>query len=123
MQVGMGLGTLDDCALTVLATVISRPTPDRAVIDAGSKALAADTCAAPGHGHVVEYPEAVVTKLNEEHGVIDLSACGAKPEVGDRIRVIPNHVCVVSNLFETVHLIRGDQVEQTVPVAARGKLG
>ncbi|MEQ8295724.1 MAG: D-TA family PLP-dependent enzyme [Nitratireductor sp.] len=122
MQVSLGLGTLEDCALTVLATVVSRPTPDRAVLDTGSKALAADRCDAPGHGHIVEYPQAVVTGLSEEHAVVDLSGCIEKPAVGDKVRVIPNHVCVVSNLFDAVHLIDGQEVIARVPVAARGRV-
>ncbi len=125
MQTGAGRGSLDDCALTVLATVVSRPTPDRAVLDTGSKALAMDASGHPdfpGHGHLVEYPGAVIISLSEEHGVVDVSACASKPEVGDRVRVIPNHVCVVSNLFEAVNLVSGDDVVETVPVAARGKL-
>ncbi len=121
MQVAGGLGSLEDCALTVLATVVSRPTPDRAVLDAGSKALAADVCAAPGHGHIVEYPDAIVEKLSEEHAVVDLSACGARPEVGERVRIIPNHVCVVSNLFDRAYLLDEGAVADVVDIAARGK--
>jgi D-serine deaminase-like pyridoxal phosphate-dependent protein len=122
MQVAFGHGTLSDCALTVLATVVSRPTPTRAVIDAGSKALAADIAPVPGHGHVVDYPDAVVTSLSEEHGVLDLSACPTRPEIGERVRVIPNHACVVSNLHDTVHLVRGEEVVATEPVTSRGRL-
>lgn len=122
MQVGWGHGTLEDCALTVLATVVSRPTPTRAVIDAGSKALAADTAPLPGHGHIVEYPDAVVTSLSEEHGVLDLSACASQPRIGDRVRVIPNHACVVSNLHDVVHLTRGGRLVATEPVTSRGRL-
>ncbi|MBX9461635.1 MAG: D-TA family PLP-dependent enzyme [Aquamicrobium sp.] len=122
MQVAFGHGTLEDCALTVLATVVSRPTPDRAVLDTGSKALAADMAPVPGHGHIVEYPDAVITTLNEEHGIVDLSACAIKPEIGEKVRIIPNHVCVVSNLFDVVNLTDGEIVLETVPVAARGKL-
>lgn len=122
MQVALGHGTLDDCALTVLATVVSRPTADRAVIDAGSKALAADLAPVPGHGHIVEYPDAVIATLSEEHGVVDLSKCAAKPEIGDKLRIIPNHVCVVSNLFDVVNLTEGEMVSETLPVAARGRL-
>jgi D-serine deaminase-like pyridoxal phosphate-dependent protein len=123
MQVGWGHGTLDDCALTVKATVVSRPTPDRAVLDTGSKALAADPVPAPatGHGHIVEYPGAVVTGLSEEHAVVDLSACAEKPQVGETVRVIPNHACVVTNLFDRVHLIRGETVEEVAPVTSRGR--
>ncbi|OSQ55728.1 alanine racemase [Marivita cryptomonadis] len=124
MQVAWGHGTLDDCALTVKATVVSRPTPDRAVLDTGSKALAADPVPAPlrGHGHIVEYPDALVHSLSEEHAVVDLSACDTRPDIGDTLRVIPNHACVVSNLYDRVYLIRGDQVEREAEVTSRGKL-
>lgn len=122
MQVAFGLGSLEDCALTVLATVVSRPTETRAVLDTGSKALAADICAAPGYGHIVEYPQAVITALSEEHAVVDLSACFSKPKIGDKVRIIPNHVCVVSNLFDEVNLAQGDEIVATKPVAARGLL-
>lgn len=122
MQVSFGHGTLDDCALTVLATVVSRPTADRVVLDSGSKALAADICAAPGHGHIVEYPDAVITALSEEHAVVDVSGCASKPAIGEKVRVIPNHVCVVSNLFDTVHLVEDGEVLERLPVAARGRV-
>ena len=122
MQVGWGHGTLEDCALTVKATVVSRPEPDRAVIDAGSKALAADLSEAPGHGHVVEYPGAILARLSEEHGVLDLTACSARPEIGEAVRIVPNHACVVSNLFDRVHLIRGTTVEEVADVTSRGAL-
>jgi D-serine deaminase-like pyridoxal phosphate-dependent protein len=123
MQVAFGLGGWEDCALTVLATVVSRPTPTRAILDAGSKALAADLCALPGHGRIVDYPEAVITGLSEEHGHVDLTACHVRPAVGDRVRVIPNHACVVTNLFDRVHLVRGTQVEEVAAVTSRGRLG
>lgn len=122
MQVSFGLGTLDDCALTVLSTVVSRPTESRAVLDAGSKALAADLCEFPGHGYIVEHPGAVLARLSEEHGVVDLSGSGSQPAVGEKVRVIPNHVCVVSNLFERVHLVRDGEVVEELPAAARGRL-
>jgi D-serine deaminase-like pyridoxal phosphate-dependent protein len=124
MQVALGHGTLEDCALTVKATVVSRPTPARAVLDAGSKALAADPVPPPftGHGHLVEYPAAVVTALSEEHAVVDLTACDARPRIGEAVRVIPNHACVVTNLFDEVHLVRGDRVEEIARVTSRGKL-
>lgn len=122
MQVAFGHGTLDDCALSVLATVVSRPTDSRAVLDTGSKALAADTCPLPGHGHILEYPGAVITLLNEEHAIVDVSACSRRPAIGDRVRIIPNHVCVVSNLFDQVHLIDQGAFVGTEAVAARGKL-
>lgn len=123
MQVRAGNSTFDDCALTVLATVVSRPATDRAVLDAGSKALAMDVYGLLGHGLVTEFPDAVLAGLSEEHGVMDLRAVsGRQPAIGDRVRIIPNHVCPVSNLFDRVALCRGDEVEAMVPVAARGRV-
>ena len=120
-QVAKGVGTLDDCALTVLATVVSRPTENRAIIDAGSKALTSDTLGMDGFGYIVGYPDARIVGLSEEHGTIDLSG-SKKPAIGERLRIIPNHACVVSNLFDNVTLISGDEVVETVPVAARGRV-
>jgi D-serine deaminase-like pyridoxal phosphate-dependent protein len=122
MQVAWGHGTLEDCAMTVKATVVSRPRPDRAVLDCGSKALAADLSQSDGHGHLTAYPDAVITRLTEEHAVVDLSSSDARPEIGETVWVIPNHACVVSNLFDFVYLVRGaDQVEK-VMVTSRGAL-
>jgi D-serine deaminase-like pyridoxal phosphate-dependent protein len=113
---------LEDCALHVRATVVSRPTADRAIIDAGSKALTSDPAAgAEGHGTLLEYPEARVPQLNEEHGYVDLSACGARPEVGEPVTVLPNHACGATNLYDEVVVHRGDRVVAVWPVAARGK--
>jgi D-serine deaminase-like pyridoxal phosphate-dependent protein len=121
-QVAKGVGSLDDCALTVLTTVVSRPTADRAILDAGSKTLTSDTLGMTGFGLITAYPEAAITGLSEEHGHVDLSASAAKPAIGERVRVVPNHACVVSNLFDTVYLVSGDAVVDAVPVAARGRV-
>ena len=121
-QVAKGVGGFEDCALTVLATVVSRPTEDRAIIDAGSKSLTSDLLGMTGFGLIEAYPEAVIVGLSEEHGTIDLSNCTTKPRIGDKLRIIPNHACVVSNLFDTVTLISGDAVVETVKVDARGRV-
>ena len=120
--VAKGVGTVEDCALTVLATVVSHPVADRAILDAGSKALSSDTLGQPDFGEIVGHPGARVTGLSEEHGTVSLSG-GAALAVGDRVRVLPNHACVVSNLFDNVHLVSGEQVIDILPVAARGRLG
>jgi D-serine deaminase-like pyridoxal phosphate-dependent protein len=120
-QVANGAATLEDCALTVLATVVSRPTPTRAVIDAGSKSLSSDLLGMEGFG-VIYDTDVQVTSLSEEHGVITLPEPSGQPRVGDKLRILPNHACVVSNLFDRVHLIRGDALVETVPVAARGRV-
>jgi D-serine deaminase-like pyridoxal phosphate-dependent protein len=122
--VGSGTATLDECALHVQATVISRPTEDRAVIDAGSKTLSSDLIRpeyGQGYGLVLEYPEAIIKKLNEEHGIIDISACRTKPQIGEVVRILPNHVCVVTNLHDEVVVHRNGVVEGVWPVWARGK--
>ena len=111
-----------DCALVVAATVVSRPTPDRAIIDAGSKALSSDLLGLTGYGLIPDYPDAVITGLSEEHGHIDLSACTRRPEIGDIIHIVPNHACVVTNLFDRVHLHRGGSEVEAVPVDARGRV-
>ncbi len=120
-QVAKGVGTAADCALTVLTTVVSHPTPDRAILDAGSKALSSDTLGQPDFGEIPTLPRARVTGLSEEHGTVTLN--GESVAVGDRLRVLPNHACVVSNLFDVVHLVQGDRVIDILPVAARGRLG
>jgi D-serine deaminase-like pyridoxal phosphate-dependent protein len=120
--VSAGAATWDDCAMYVRATVVSRPAPDRAILDAGSKVLTREQYSVKDFGRVVEYPDAVVVNLNEEHGVLDLTSCQTRPDVGDVVNVIPNHCCVVSNMVDEVYGIRGDAVEIVWPVAARGKV-
>lgn len=122
MMVASGVATWDDCAMRVRATVVGRPTDDRAVIDAGTKVLTSDQYYVTGYGHVIEYPGAVISGLSEEHGVVDLSACGDRPSIGEIVHVVPNHCCVVSNMVDEVYGIRGDRVEQVWRVAARGRV-
>lgn len=121
-QVGKGAARADDCALTVLATVVSHPTPTRAVLDAGSKALSSDLLGLPDHGELVGISGARITGLSEEHAKVELGD-GARLEIGQRVRVLPDHACVVSNLFDEVYLISGDTVVDVLPVAARGRMG
>lgn len=115
-----GAVTLDTCALRILTTIVSRPTPERGILDAGSKSLSMDLHGLDGYGYICEYPDARIYALTEEHGHVDFSACARKPEIGERLSVIPNHCCPVTNLFDEVVGIRRDQVEVTWQVAARG---
>jgi D-serine deaminase-like pyridoxal phosphate-dependent protein len=122
-QVAAGAASYDDCALTVLATVVSHPTSGRAIIDAGSKALTSDLLGLVGHGYIPAYPETKIVGLSEEHGTLDVSGCvGGGPVIGEQIAIIPNHCCPVTNLFDHVHLVRGGQLVETVAVAARGRV-
>lgn len=111
---------LEDCALKLITTVVSRPTADRGILDGGSKALSSDMLGVEGYGLILEYPEARVYGLSEEHGHVDFSQCQRKPSIGERVTVIPNHCCAVSNLFSQVVGVRGEEVEVVWPVAGRG---
>jgi len=114
-----GAVTLDTCALRVYATVVSRPTPERGILDAGSKSLSSDLHGLDGYGYICEYPDAKIYALSEEHGHVDFSACEHKPEIGERVSIIPNHCCTVTCQFDEVVGARGDQVEVIWKVAAR----
>lgn len=121
--VAAGAARLEDCALHVHVTVVSTPERGRAVIDAGSKTLTSDLVApeaGAGYGLVLEHPEAVITALSEEHGVLDVPRCEHAPRIGDRLRIVPNHVCPVSNLHDHVHVHRGGALYGAWPVVARG---
>ena len=112
---------VQDLAMHVLATVVSRPTADRAVLDAGSKALTSDLLGFADFGEVESLPGARIVSLSEEHAVVDLSACtGARPAVGDQVWVIPNHTCVISNLNDRMVFHRNGIVTRVEPLAARG---
>jgi D-serine deaminase-like pyridoxal phosphate-dependent protein len=129
-QVGLGAASFDDCAMTVLATVVSRPAADRIVLDCGSKVLAADQARGfdrpTGYGAVLTPSGRVearlsIERLSEEHAVVRVSGTTTlRP--GDRVRVLPNHACVVANLVDQVHLVDGDRIVETLEVAARGKV-
>ena len=110
-----------DCAMQILTTIVARPTHDRAIVDAGSKALTSDLLGFEDYGLIVEHPDARIILLSEEHGTIDLSNCtGKRPEIGDVVRIIPNHTCVVSNLFDQMVFHRDGHVTKKADVAARG---
>ena len=115
----------DDCAFTVLATVVSTAVPGQAVIDAGSKALGREPLRGvdgEGWGALLDRPEVTVTRMSEEHGILDLGDTDWKPEVGELVRVVPNHVCYVVALFDTIYGVRNDDtVETEWAVQARGR--
>ena len=115
-----GAITLDQCAMRVITTVMSRPTADRGVLDGGGKALSYDGMKQGGHGYIIEYPEAHIYGLSEEHAHTDFSKCTSKPQVGERVSIIPPHCCLVTNLFNQIVGVRGDQVEVVWPVTCRG---
>jgi D-serine deaminase-like pyridoxal phosphate-dependent protein len=119
-QVCLGAARFEDCALTILATVVSVPEPRRAVVDAGSKTLSSDPLRprAVGHGLVLGR-QSRIARLSEEHGVIAVED-GESFRVGERVRILPNHACIVSNLHDRLVAVRKGRVAGQITVAARG---
>jgi D-serine deaminase-like pyridoxal phosphate-dependent protein len=122
MQVAAGVAGWDDCALTIYSTVVSRAAPERGILDAGSKTLTSDSGGLDGYGLILEHPEARIARFAEEHGFLDLTRSNTRPKVGDVVRIVPNHVCVVVNMMDEVVMVRGEEIVGVLPVAARGKL-
>lgn len=126
MQMTAGACTADDCALTVLSTVVSCPSPDRAILDAGSKCLSSDfhhmTERMLGYGYIKGSRGTLVSRLSEEHGVVDLTQADRSLAIGDRVEIIPNHACAALNLWDVLHGVRDGEVETVWPVLARGKV-
>ena len=123
-KIELGVATEATCALTVLATVVSVPDDDRAVIDAGAKTLTTDLVHSnpeSGYGFVKDFPDARIVRLSEEHGIVSLPDAWERLYVGRQIEIIPNHVCPVVNLADTIYLMRNGRCEREIPVAARGK--
>lgn len=119
-----GACTLDEVALKVVCTIISDAVPDKCVLDGGTKTFTSDRNGPrpdSGHGYLPKYPGAKVVRLSEEHGEVDLSQCAMRPRLGERVEVIPNHVCPCVNLHDAFWLRDGDQL-QRLPVDARGRI-
>lgn len=120
-----GFCTIEDCAARIECTVVSTAVPRQFVIDAGSKTLTSDRCTPAldsGHGLIMEYPHARIVKLSEEHGQVTLGEDGKCPRVGDRVTVIPNHICPCVNLQDVVYWRTADGALQPLPIDARGRL-
>jgi len=113
-------GGLDACALWVEVTVVSDAVPGQIVIDAGSKTLTSDSHDDGGHGVIVEWPDADLRMINEEHGYVDVSGREDRPAVGDHVHVIPNHACGCVNLHDGLLGVRDGVVESVIRVSARG---
>src|SRR5215211_7868540 len=122
MMLACGAAGMDDLALHVVATIVSRAGPERGIVDAGSKTLTSDTGGLEGHGLILEHPEAKIARFAEEHGFLDLTKCNDRPKVGDVVRIVPNHVCVVVNMVDRLVATRGDEIVGELPVVARGKI-
>jgi len=124
---GHAIGTLDRCAATVLASVISRPTAERVILDVGAKGITMQErtkgiCATPGKGTIKEYPDVHIFGVYDEHTIIYNKAFRDQVNVGDKVRIIPVHICPVCNLYDSAVLISGDEVVDEIPILCRGKM-
>ena len=115
---------MEDCAASVLVTVVSTARPGQIIVDGGSKTFSSDRpiSSEVTFGHLVEAPAASFHKMNEEHGYVDVTKVDREFAIGDRVHISPNHICVAVNLHEQVYGVRGDTVEEVWTVDARGKL-
>ena len=111
----------EDCAGRIVATVVSVPSEGRAIIDAGSKILTTDLLGLEGFGHLVGHPQARITGLSEEHGIVRCGP-GDRLEVGDQVNIVPNHICVVTNMVDNAWLERKAGGMSVLTIDARGKL-
>lgn len=113
------VATRADCALTVLSTIMSRPTEDRAILDAGSKAFHFDHARYPW---LVGLDGSEIYGFSEEHANVALKGKDRSLEVGDKVEAIPYHCCTCINQHDELIGIRNGQVENVWKVAARGKM-
>lgn len=122
-MVASGAVGWEDCAMKIAVTVVSTAVPGQFIIDGGSKTFHSDRCAAwEGFGRIVEDPDLLFVRMNEEHGFVQFGASSRRYRIGDRLHVIPNHVCVAMNMHDEVWVHRGEEVVDRWRVAARGKV-
>jgi D-serine deaminase-like pyridoxal phosphate-dependent protein len=131
-QVGLGAAAWDDCALTVLARVVTKPAADRVILDSGSKTLTNDLARGfsptPGFGMALQGIDGeqqpddtlIVERLSEEHANVRVTTGAHHLEPGDLVRIVPNHSCVVSNMVDAAWLVDGSAVIERLDVSARG---
>ena len=123
-QLTLGAVPSDGIALWVITTVVSTAVPGQFVIDAGSKTLAKDRPEfLEGYGLIPELEGAVIERTFDYHGVVRLPPQSAVPQLGQRLAIIPNHVCPVANLADTYHVVRDGMVIAKWPVDARCRNG
>jgi D-serine deaminase-like pyridoxal phosphate-dependent protein len=124
---GNAIGTYDRCAAAVMTTVISRPTMERVITDVGAKGITAQKrskgiCATKGHGYIKGYDNVNIYDVFDEHAIIYNEKFRNEVKVGDKVQIIPNHICPVCNLYEKAYLISNGEVVEEIPVKCRGKL-
>jgi D-serine deaminase-like pyridoxal phosphate-dependent protein len=120
-----GFCSLDDCAARIISTVVSDAVPGQVVLDGGTKTFTSDLCIparGSGHGYIVEYPQAKIVKLSEEHAQVDVTGCERPPSLGERVTIIPNHICPCVNLQDSAWWIEADDEPKQLRIDARGMI-
>ena len=123
---GHAINDYSKCAITILATVVSKPTKERVVLDSGVKALTLFTrnkgiCYTPGYGLVKGFDNLRLDKLYDEHGLINNREANEKMQIGDKVEIIPNHVCPTCSLYDTLYIVQNNKVVDELPILCRGK--
>lgn len=121
-MVSLGAARPDDCALFVYSTVVSHPASDRVMLDAGSKALTSELVGFKDYGFLPDYPQARLVRFAEEHGFLDVSDCPKVPAIGEIVRVLPNHVCPVVNMYDEIQTVRDGAISSRLKIDARGRV-
>ena len=124
---GHAVGDMTCCAATVLATVMSRPTEERVILDVGAKGLTMQSrstgiCATPGLGTILEYPDVHIRAVYDEHAIVYDQDFHDAVQIGDKVRIIPVHICPVCNLYDRAYLVSGGEVVEELPILCRGRL-
>lgn len=123
---GNAIGTYDRCAASVLTTVISKPTNERVITDVGAKGITMQSrsqgiCATTGLGYIKNYG-VHIDQVYDEHAIIYNEEFRNQVAIGEKVEVIPNHICPVCNLYDHAYLVSGDEVVEEIPILCRGKL-
>ena len=120
-----GACSWDDCAVLIMTTVVSTARKGHMIVDGGSKTFSSDRLSGSKEvtfGRIAEAPNARFHRMNEEHGFLDTTDSEREFKTGEKLRIVPNHICVAVNLHETVYGVRGGEVERSWKVEGRGKL-
>lgn len=124
---GNAIGTYDRCAASVLSTVISKPTHERVITDVGAKGLTMQSrgqgiCATTGLGYIKNFDDVFIDQVYDEHAIIYDEKFRNEVSIGDKVEIIPNHICPVCNLYDIAYLVSGDEVVDEIPILCRGRL-
>ena len=121
------IGTYERCAASVLTTIISKPTNERVITDVGAKGITAQT-RSEGHtttnglGRIKEFEDVYIHCVFDEHAIIYNGDFSNQVNIGDKVQIIPNHICPVCNLYEKAYLLSKGEVVEEIPIDCRAKL-